>query len=187
MYHFISLFRHQRGWEESTYQLNPERKTRPLTTVLTSILIVAFSVLIFKAIDLKTVDSYETRLKDAHWIDPKYQKALPKVGIATLDDLLSKTRVKKERDELALRLLIPKEELVQWVEKARLVKLKGLGVENLRLLEEVGIHSVSALAKEDSEKLYTKMEQLFGERTLPRKAKIKIWIWESQNKVRSSP
>ncbi|MEW6377419.1 MAG: DUF4332 domain-containing protein [Thermodesulfobacteriota bacterium] len=187
MYHFISLFRHQRGWEETTYQLNPEKRTRPLTTLLTTILIGSFSILIFKAIDLKTVDSYETRLEDAYWIDLKYQKELPKVGIATLDDLLSKTREKKERDELALRLLIPKEELVQWVEKARLVKLKGLGVENLRLLEGVGIHSVSALAKEDSEKLYTKMEQIFHVKPPPKKAKIRIWVREAQKKVLSSP
>jgi len=186
MYNLISLFRFGRGWEESTYQLNAEKKTRPLTTALTSVLIVAFSVLIFNAIDLKTVDSYETRLKDTHWIDPKYQKELPKVGIANLDDLLTKTRIKKEMDELALRLLIPKEELTHWVEKARLVQLKGLGVKNLKLLEGVEVHSVSALAGEDPEKLFSKIGQAFPGKVPPRKAKIRIWVREAQIKVRSS-
>jgi hypothetical protein len=184
MYNFVSLFRFGRGWEESSYQLNLERKTRPLTTALTSILIVVFSVLIFNGIDLKTVDSYETRLKDAYWIDPKYQKELPKVGIPTLDELLAKTRLKKERDELALRLLIPKEELNTWIDKTHLVRLKGLGVDNLRILEGMGIHSITALASEDPEQLYAKIKEKFAGQSTPKKAKIKIWVKEAQKKVR---
>ena len=186
MYNFISLFRSGRGWEESTYRLNLEKKTRPLTMILTAILIGSFSALLLKAIDSKTVDSYYPRLEDAYWIEPQYRRELPRVGITTLGDLLSKTREKDERDELALRLLIPKELLIQWVEKARLVRLKGLGVENLRLLEGVGIDSISALAKEDPASLYDKLEQAPREKVLPRKASIRIWVREAQKKVQSS-
>jgi len=185
MYNLISLFRFGRGWEESTYQLNPEKKTRPLTAVLTSILIIVFSILIFKAIDLKTVNSYYPRLKDAYWIEPEYQKELPKVGIANLDDLLTKTRVKKEMDELALRLLIPKEELIPWIEKTHLVRLKGLGVDNLRLLEGTGIHSITALAVEDPEQLYAKIKQKFAGQPIPKKAKIRTWVKEAQKQMKS--
>jgi len=184
MYNFVSLFRSKRGWEESTYRLNMEIKTRPLTSVLTPILIASFSVLIFRAIDAKTVDSFYPRLEDAYWIETQYQKELPKVGISTLEDLKSKTRDRKETDELALRLLIPKELLIQWVEEAHLVQLKGLGVENLRLLQGVGIHSISALAKADPGKLYDKIEQDFPGRA-PGKAKIRIWVREARKKVRS--
>jgi hypothetical protein len=186
MVNFISLFRSGRGWEESTYRLNLERRTRPLTTILTAILIGCFSILIFRAIDFNTVDSYYPRLKDAYWIEPQYRRELPKVGIATLDDLLSKTREKKERDELALRLLIPKELLIQWMEKDQLVQLNGLGIENLRVLEAVDISSISALAQEDPEKLYQKILEVVQGRVLPRKAKIRIWIKEAREKVRSS-
>jgi hypothetical protein len=185
MVNFISLFRSGRGWEESTYRLNLERKTRPLTMILTAILIGCFSILIFRAIDFNTVDSYYPRLKDAYWIEPQYRRELPKVGIATLDDLLSKTREKKERDELALRLLIPKELLIQWMEKAQLVQLNGLGIENLRVLEAVGISSISALATEDSGKLYEKIGQVSQTRIPPQKTKIRIWIREARKKVRS--
>jgi hypothetical protein len=185
MVNFISLFRSGRGWEESTYRLNLERKTRPLTMILTAILIGCFSILIFRAIDFNTVDSYYPRLKDAYWIEPQYRRELPKVGIATLDDLLSKTREKKERDELALRLLIPKELLIQWMEKAQLVQLNGLGIENLQVLEAVGISSISALATEDSGKLYEKIGQVSQTRIPPQKTKIRIWIREARKKVRS--
>jgi nucleotidyltransferase/DNA polymerase involved in DNA repair len=111
---------------------------------------------------------------------------LPKVGITTLDELPKKTSGKKERDELALRLLIPKELLIQWVEKAKLVQLKGLGAEDLRLLEGVGIHSISDLTKEDPEKLYEKIKQTLKGRLPPRKAKIRIWVREARKGVRSS-
>ncbi len=187
MYNFVALFRSRRGWEESTYRLNPGKKTSPLTMILTLILIGSFSVLIFRAIDSNTVDSYYPRLEDAYWIEPQYRRELPRIGIATFDDLLSKTGQKKEMDELALRLLIPKETLIQWVEKARLVQLKGLGVENLRLLEGVGIDSISALAKENPEILHDKIEQVSRERALPEEAKIRIWVSEARKTVRSSP
>jgi hypothetical protein len=185
MYHFISLFRFGRGWEESAYHLHPEKKTRLLTKILTAILLISFYTLIFRAIDLKTVDSYEVGLRDAYWIEAQFRKELPRVGVATLDDLISKTRDKNERDELALRLLIPREKLIDWIEKAQLVQLKGLGIDNLSILERVGIHSVSALASEDPEKLYDRIEKVFQGRPVLKKARIRIWIKEAKKKVRS--
>jgi hypothetical protein len=186
MYNFISLFRFGRSWEDSTYRFHLEKKTRLMTKILTAILLISFYILIFRSIDLKTVDSYEVRLKDAYWIESQYQKELPRVGIATLDDLILKTRDKKERDELALRLLIPRERLIHWVEKAQLVQLKGLGAENLLILERVGVHSVSALASEDPETLYERIEQVFQGRLVLKKTKIRIWMNEAKKKVRSS-
>jgi predicted RecB family nuclease len=115
--------------------------------------------------DAHTVDSYYPQLEEAYWIDPQRQKELPKVGIASLEDLVSRTNQKKERDELALRLLVPKEEFLQWVEKAKLVQLKGIGIENLRLLEGAEIHSVAALAAENAERLYRIREFISGRRS----------------------
>jgi len=184
MVNTLSLFRHKRGWEETQYQHELHKRTRPLTSVLTTLFIISFSVLIFRAIDLKTVDSYEPRLKDAYWIEPKYRGLLPKVGIGNLEDLVLKTNEKKEREELALRLLIPKEELIRWVEYAKLVQLKGLGIENLRLLEEVGIHSVTVLAGEDPDRLYEKILQFRRIKLNLKKAKIRIWIREAQKQLR---
>src|SRR4030043_762553 len=185
MVNTLSLFRHKRGWEETQYTRDLQKKTRPLTSVLTTLFIISFSVLIFRAIDLKTVDSYEPRLKYAYWIEPKYRDLLPKVGIGNLEDLVLKTEGKKEREELALRLLIPKEELIRWVEYAKLAQLKGLGIENLRLLEEVGIHSVTVLAGEDPDLLYEKMLQFRQIKPNLKKTKIRIWIREAQKKVKS--
>jgi hypothetical protein len=109
---------------------------------------------------------------------------MPKVGIANLDQLLMRTKSKKEREELALRLLVPKEELNRWLEKTELVRLKGLGIKNLKLLEGVNIHSITALASEDPNPLYEWMKVVYSEDSIPSKAKIRNWIREAQKVVR---
>jgi hypothetical protein len=72
------------------------------------------------------------------------------------------------------------------VESAKLAQVKGLGIENLRFLERVGVHSVSVLAGEDPEGLYERIGQVSQGRPILRKVKIGIWIREAQKKVRSS-
>jgi hypothetical protein len=186
MYNFVSLFRFKRGWEKSTYRLHPEKKTRKLTAALTAILMVSLFVLVFRAMDLETVDSYYPRLKDAYWIPAPNRAELPKVGIASLDDLIQKSMEKTERDELALRLLVPREEVISWIDRARLALLSGLGVENLRLLETAGISSVSSLALQDPEKLHEMLTQAGDDRPVPSVAKIRMWIGEAKKQVRSS-
>ncbi len=130
------------------------------------------------------MDSFYPRLKDAFWIESKYQIELPQVGISSLEDLVEKTRGRKEKEELALRLSLPKEELISWIEKAQLVQLKGMGVENLRFLEAVGVHSISELSSEDPDELYKKMKKLLGT-SAPRKAKLRIWVKEARKKIYS--
>lgn len=183
MYNFISLFRCHRGWEEPTSRLNIQRKPRPLTRVLAGVFWVAFCGLLFQAIDLRTVDSYYPRLEDAYWIEPRLRKELPKVGIFQLEDLVTKTRDRTEREELALRLLIPRERLNAWIPRAELALLKGLGVGNLRLLEGLGIDSVEKLAAEDPQKLYKRLRRLYKDRKLPSEAKLRIWVREARRRV----
>jgi hypothetical protein len=184
MYNTLSLFRHKRGWEETKYQIDLEKKTRPLTSILAALFIISFCVLVFRAIDLKTVDSYETRLKDAYWIEPRYRELLPKVGIGNLEDLVLKTHEKKETEELALRLLIPKEELIRWIEYAKLTQLKGLGIDNLRLLRALGIHSVTVLARKDPDGLHEEMLSFRQINPNLTKAKVRIWVREAQKQLR---
>ena len=185
MYNTLSLFRHHRGWEESAYQLHLEKRTSPLTVALATILVASFFILIFRAIDSKTVDSYYPRLEDAYWIERQYQKELPRVGIMGFEDLVSKTSERKELEEFALRLFVPKEDLIRWVENAKLVQIKGLGIENLRLLEKIGVHSVTGLAREDADDLYEKIVQFRQMKPNLKKAKVRIWVREAQKEVKS--
>lgn len=180
MVNFLSLFRYGRGWEESRYRLHQEKKTPLLMKILILLLWIFFYGLIFNAIDSKTVDSFYPRLQDAYWIDSKYQIELQKAGILSLEDLVEKTKSKTEREELALRLFIPLEELEGWIKKAKLVRLKGLGIRNLKTLEGIGIDSIEALAEEHPETLYQKLSKKYPQLSIPRKAKIRIWIKEAR-------
>jgi hypothetical protein len=182
MYNFVSLFRHQRGWEDSSYQVHPRAKTGGQTILVTVILVSAFFVLLFRAIDRYTVDSYYPRLADAYWIEPRYRAELPRLGIAALDDLIAQTTDKKERDELALRLMVPREELNGWIQKAGLARLKGMGIENVRILERAGIDSVTALARQDPDPLRRKIEAL-QDSPVPREAKLRVWINAARKSV----
>jgi hypothetical protein len=85
-----------------------------------------------------------------------------------------------------LRLLVPKEDLIRWVENAKLVQIKGLGIENFRLLEKLGVLSVTGLASENPDVLYERIVQFRWMKPNVRKAKLRIWIREAQKAVRSS-
>jgi hypothetical protein len=69
------------------------------------------------------------------------------------------------------------------VEYAKLAQIKGLGMENLRLLEKLGVHSVTVLAGEDPDQLYDRMVQFRNLKPNLKKAKIRIWIREAQKQV----
>jgi hypothetical protein len=183
MYQFVSLFQSQRGWEASAYHPNLRKKAGTLRSFLLAILITAFAILIFMAIDIKTVNSYEPRLQDAYWIDPKYREELPKAGVPTLQALVSRTNERKDVEELALRLLVPKEELQRWVTTARIAETKGIGIGNLRLLEGAGVDSLEMLAREDPERLRKRMEGVFGPENVPGRARLRIWIKEAKRQV----
>jgi hypothetical protein len=178
MYNCLSLFRFGRGWERATFRLSPRARTRKTTAVLAGILIACFSVLIFRTLDERTVDSFYPRVEDAYWIPSPYLERLPRMGIATLDDLLQKGANRKDQEELSLRLLVPKEELTPWIERARLARLKGLGVKNLELLETEGIQTVSELARRHATELHLKLSR--AGRPAPSVAKLRIWIREAR-------
>ena len=137
-------------------------------------------VLIFRQIDSVTVDSYYVRLSDAYWIEPHYRKELPRVGIVTLDDLLSKTKTKKDKEELALRLLVPKEQLTPWIEKAELAQLKGLGIENLRDWRD-RVSIPSRLSQRKTRISCMRECRKPRSKTIPPKSKIRIWVRKTKS------
>jgi len=92
-------------------------------------------------------------------LDRQYRRSFRKVGIVNFDDLFSKNPVRKRKlTELALRPH-PEGIIIQWDrKKPGWFQLKGIGVDNLRVLEAVGIDSISALARKHPEFLYDKIE-----------------------------
>ena len=61
-----------------------------------------------------------------------------------------------------------------WIEFARLATLRGIGTDNARALNRLGITSVEALATTDAATLARQLERLEGRSVV--EARVRVWI-----------
>jgi len=61
-----------------------------------------------------------------------------------------------------------------WIRRARLVALRGIGVENARWLTEVGVTSVEGLARQDAAALTVELVQAGAPRI--REPRVRVWV-----------
>jgi hypothetical protein len=181
VYNFISLFRHQRGWEEDTYRLNQGKRVLFPIVVITSLVGLLFCLATFNAMDKKTVNSYRSSIGALEIVPPEITVRLEKLGIKTAQALLTQTGSTQGRHELALMLNVSDGEIVQWMKTAALSRLKGMGTVNTNLLNKAGIEDIPSLAKQDPATLYAKLVSLTHGETLsaPREAIIRVWVKEA--------
>jgi hypothetical protein len=179
IYNFLSLFRHGRGWEQDSYGRLGERKTSLVLRLTTAIAILLFYVVSTRAIDRNTVHSTLTILDDFPYLTAEEKDQLNRLGIHTADDVVHKTRTSRGYDQILERVHLSPGRLTELIEQARLIELKGLGVNHVLLLNDVGIDSVDALASESPDKLYEKLlkaEPPNSATRPPTRAQVKIWI-----------
>ena len=149
IYNFISLFRHQRGWEEDNYRLNHEKRVKHLWVWCSSLVAISFCLCTFKAMDEKTVNSYWPDLKELQMISPEIALNLTSLGIETPKELLAKTESEKEKKELAIKLNVSESNIAKWISLSKLAELKRMGTLNANLLNKAGIENVTDLAKQN--------------------------------------
>ena len=188
MYNFISLFRHQRGWEEDNYKLNPEKRVKPFLLLGGALFGIVFCLCTFKAMDEKTVNSYWPDLKELQTISPETAMSLTSLGIRTPKALLAKTKSEQGRKYLTLKLNVTENEIARWISLAKLTELKGMGTLNANLLNKAGIGNIPDLAKQNPAMLYEKLLALekndFQKETpIPRQAIIRVWVREAKRRV----
>ncbi len=143
-------------------EVRPAPGSRRVGAVLAA---VAFSGLVIAGMEMRTFSSYTPRLD-----------RLPEIPAAVLEtagfDVF--TLASAAPSEVVERLEVAPEEAADWVETARLAALRGIGVRNAQLLQQVGIHCVAALAVADDDELATRLEALTGRPVLP--ARVRVWI-----------
>lgn len=61
-----------------------------------------------------------------------------------------------------------------WVESARIATLRGIGIDNMLLLRDLGIHTIEQLASVEAARLIADIEALTGEDWVD--ARIRVWI-----------
>jgi predicted flap endonuclease-1-like 5' DNA nuclease len=101
-------------------------------------------------------------------IGPKYAEKLAEADIKTTDDLLHMGKTRKGRDDIAIKTGISSKLILEWVNLADLIRIKGVSEEYSDLLEEAGVDTVVELARRNPDNLHTKIVEVNKEKNLVR-------------------
>lgn len=97
-------------------------------------------------------------IKDIEGIGPKYQKILVECGVRTCEALLDQGATKKGRKKLAEATKLGDARILEWVNRADLMRIKGVSSQYSDLLEAAGVDTVKELKRRNAENLAEAME-----------------------------
>src|SRR5512139_1393067 len=95
-------------------------------------------------------------IKKIEGIGEKYAGQLKMIGVDTVEALLERGASPKGRQEIAEKSDISEKLILEWVNRADLFRVKGVGEEYSDLLEASGVDTVVELSKRKAENLYEK-------------------------------
>ena len=101
-----------------------------------------------------------TKISDIEGIGATYAQKLSDIGIKTAEALLKQGATKKGRKEIAEKSSIADKQILKWVNRADLSRIKGIGEEYADLLEVAGVDTVPELGQRNAENLYNKMVEV---------------------------
>jgi len=125
-----------------------------------------------------------TRLETIEGIGPVYAGQLRAAGIATVDALLAAGATPRGRQVLEQRSGIGHALILEWVNIADLMRVKGIGEEYSDLLEEAGVDTVKELRNRVPENLYEALvktnEAKRLVRRLPTLGMVRGWVQQAK-------
>ena len=125
-----------------------------------------------------------TKIIDIEGIGEVYTKKLTAVGLATTEKLLEKGASPKGRKELEEQTGISGKLLLEWVNRADLMRIKGVGEEYSDLLEAAGVDTVPELAQRNPANLHQQLVLINKEKKLVRQAPgfnaVQDWVAEAK-------
>jgi predicted flap endonuclease-1-like 5' DNA nuclease len=126
-----------------------------------------------------------TKLEKIEGIGPIYAQKLQAAGVSTVEALLESGSTPKGRRELAERTGIGDSYILDWVNRADLMRVRGVGEEYGDLLEWAGVDTVVELARRSPDNLYQKVIEVNQEKRLVRRLPTRNMIarWIEQAKV----
>lgn len=130
-------------------------------------------------------------IKDIRGMQPALEEKLVAAGIRNTQQLLEQARTVKQRAELAHKVGTTPAVLKELVNRADLMRLKGVGGDFSNLLEEAGINSCKELQHRTPAHLHEKLVEIHSSQKIghraPTLAQVTEWIEESKTLVASSP
>ena len=120
------------------------------------------------------------KLVQIEGIGEAYAEKIKRTGIRSTDALLKKGSTSQGRRELAEQSGIGEHLILEWVNRADLFRIKGIGEEYSDLLESAGVDSGVELAQRNAEKLLPRLQAVNQDRKLVRKmpgqGQVANWI-----------
>ena len=125
-----------------------------------------------------------TKLSTIEGIGEIYAAKLRDVGINTVEALLDAGATPKGRQELEEKSDIGHKLILEWVNLADLMRIKGISEEYSDLLEEAGVDTVKELRNRNADNLYAALVSTNQEknlvRRLPSKGQVQDWIEQAK-------
>lgn len=124
-------------------------------------------------------------ISDIEGIGEAQALKLSDAGISSVEELLEAGGSANGRKNLAEKTGISESLLLEWVNRADLYRIKGIGSEFSDLLEAAGVDSVPELAQRNAENLYKALGELNEEknlvRSLPSVSQIEDFIEQAKS------
>ena len=123
-------------------------------------------------------------LIDIEGIGEVYAAKFRAAGITSQEQLLEMGSTPKGREALAEKVEVSGKLILEWVNRADLNRIKGIGSEYADLLEAAGVDSVPELAQRNAENLYNRLKEIQAERKLTRRlpglSRVSAWITQAK-------
>ena len=124
------------------------------------------------------------KIADIEGIGPGYAAKLEKAGVRSTATLLERGCGPMERKQLAEATGITEHLILEWVNRADLYRIKGIGAQYSDLLEKAGVDTVVELANRVAENLLAKVVEVNKEKNLVNKVpgltQVKSWIVQAK-------
>lgn len=120
------------------------------------------------------------KLLEIEGIGPAYAEKLAAAGYKSVENFLQAGSSPKGRKEIAAKSGLNEAKILEWVNRADLFRVKGVGTQYGDLLESAGVDTVVELSKRKAENLTKKMAEVNAEkklvRQLPSEKQVAAWI-----------
>jgi predicted flap endonuclease-1-like 5' DNA nuclease len=129
------------------------------------------------------------KIEDVEGIGPVFREKLHGANIQTTEDLLREGRTPAGRNKLSEASGISTSMLLEWINHADLMQLKGVGSEYADLLEDAGVDTVAELARRNAANLTAAMKDYNTEkeatRRTPSEDTVADWIAQAKTMGRT--
>ncbi len=119
-------------------------------------------------------------IKKIEGIGPVNASKLEKAGVRTTNALLKKGADKKGRTELAAASGVSEHNILEWVNRADLMRVNGVGEEYSDLLEAAGVDTVKELRNRNTGNLFKALHETNEAKSLVRRppslAEVEKWV-----------